>query len=173
MADALRQVPSLDQMLSPEPLSQYYLQALQDSQRTSQENAPGPYTKSQSHPPGQSASPGSNADTETSERELEMQKAQLRRAALLDGKVRRCTPNRPPSHFGLFVSGGRLLKFDAEGDFKAMKAFTAAVIRPGKIVKAKMRGVIIDEKDTVRVASIEIKGESELSQELIETSSLR
>ena len=162
----------MDQILSPEPLSQYYFQALQDSQRTGQENVPGPYTKTPSHSPGQSAAPGSNADTETSDHEREMQKAQLRRAELIDQKVRMCTPNHPPSHFGLFVSDGRLLKFDAGGDLKAMKAFTVAVIRPGKTVKAKMRGVFNEEENTVRVASIEIKGESELSQELIETSSL-
>jgi hypothetical protein len=173
MADALRQVPSMDQILSPEPLSQYYFQALHDSQRTGQENAPGPYTKIPSHSPGPSAAPGSNADPETSDHELEMQKAQLKRAELMDQKVRMCTPNHPPSHFGLFVPDGRLLKFDAGGDLKAMKAFTAAVLRPGRALKAKVRGVFNEEENTVRVASIEIKGESELSRELIETSSLQ
>jgi hypothetical protein len=102
-----------------------------------------------------------------------MQKAQLRRAELMDQKVRMCSPNHPPSHFGLFVPDGRLLKFDAGGDLKAMKAFTVEVIRPGRAVKAKVRGVFNEEENTVRVASIEIKGESELSQELIETSSLQ
>jgi len=104
---------------------------------------------------------------------MEMQKAQLRRADLIDQKVRICTPNRPISHFGLYVSGERLLRFDAVGDIKAMRAFSAAVIRPGRVVKAKVRGIFNDEDDTVRVASIEIKSESELSQELIETSWLR
>jgi hypothetical protein len=172
MADALREVPSVDQLLSPEPLSQNYLQALQDSQPASVQNAPGPYTKSGSRAATQPASAGSNADTDGGEREQEIQKTQLRRAALIEEKVRICAPNFPTSHFGLLVSGERLLRFDAEGDSKAMKAFAAAAIRPGKVVKAKMRGVIIDDQDTVRVASIEIKGESELSQELIETSSL-
>jgi hypothetical protein len=149
MADALRQVPSLDQILFPEPLSQYYLQALQGSQRTSQGTGSGISSpQGQPHPPGPpSDSPGSNGDPETSERELAMQAAQLRRAELMDHQVKVCTPSPPTSHFGLFVSDGYLLKFDAAGDFRAMKALKASVLQPGKAVKAKVTGVLIEEED--------------------------
>ena len=76
---------------------------------------------------------------------------------MVDHAVKTCTPKTPTAHFGLLVSGEHLLKFDALGDVKAMKALRVAANRPGKTVKAKVTGVI-EAVDTVRVASIEIKG---------------
>jgi hypothetical protein len=65
---------------------------------------------------------------------------------------------------GLFVSGGRLLKFDSAGNFKAKEALSVTDIEPGMPVKAKVTGVIVEEADTVMVASIEIKGPDQIRQ---------
>ena len=169
MADALRQVPSLGQMLIPEPLDQ---QAWQISQHPSQMTG-SPSTQGQPPLPGlPNSAPGPNGDPEISERELALQAAQLKRANLMEQQVKACAPQRPTSHFGLFVSDGYLLKFDAAGDFKALDALRALPVRPGKNVRAKVTGVMVEEADTVRVASIEIKSQIRSYQQLFESSSL-
>lgn len=109
-----------------------------------------------------------NGEPETSQRELDMQQAQLKRTELLKQQIAMCTPKRPTKRFGLVVADGHFLKFDAEGDFKAKKALQTSFIPTGKTVKAKVTGVKIAESDTVTVASIEIKGRVESSQSIRE-----
>jgi hypothetical protein len=86
-----------------------------------------------------------------------MQTAQVKRAKLLQDVATACTPRRPTMHYGLLISGGTLLKFDAAGDFKAKEAIENSPVEPGKTAKVKVTG-IVEAEDTVRVASIELKG---------------
>jgi hypothetical protein len=161
MAVALHQVPSLDQMVDPEPLLQYYLQAMESLAHPSQGTGPGIlHTQGQPQTPSQpTGSPVLNGEPETSEREMAMQAAQLWRADLMEHEAKLCSPNKPTSHFGILLSGGHLLRFDAAGDIKAIKALKTSDTEPGKAVKVKVAGVILEEEDTVSVASIEIKGQ--------------
>jgi hypothetical protein len=171
MAAALRRVPSVEQLVYPEPLAEYYLQVMESSAYPSPGKGPGaPATPVPPQSPGQpTGSPASNGEPQTSEHELAMQAAQLKRADLVEQQVNLCTPNKPTSHFGLVVSGDHLLKFDLAGDVKAMKALKTSIVRPGKPVKAKVAGAIVRGDDTVSVASIEIKGPVQSSQELFES----
>jgi hypothetical protein len=92
-----------------------------------------------------------------SERQIAMQTAQLKRPKMLEDVAKACTPSRPTMHYGLLISGGQLLKFDAAGDFKAKEAVDISPVEPGKTVKVKVTG-IVEAEDTSRVASIELKG---------------
>jgi flavoprotein len=83
-----------------------------------------------------------------------MQRAQLKRAKVLEQVVKACTPTPPTMHYGLVVSGGQLLKFDAAGDSKAKEAINVSAVEPGKALRVTVTGVI-EAEDTVRVASIE------------------
>lgn len=174
MANALRQIPCLDQMISPEPLAQYHLQGIEDSQPTPQGAGAGTTpTQAPTHPPSQPPEArGSNGEAETSERELAMQAAQLRRAELEEQKVKMCTPRQPTTHFGLVVSGEHLLKFDSGGDFKAMSALKASVIQPGKPVKAKVTGEMLEAENIITVTSIEIKSQIQPSQAALDSGAI-
>ncbi len=99
----------------------------------------------------------SDGEPEASERQIAMQTAQLKRAKMLEDVATACTASRPTMHYGLLISGGRLLKFDAAGDFKAKEAIDISPVEPGKTVKVKVTG-IVEAEGTVRVASIELNG---------------
>jgi hypothetical protein len=98
-------------------------------------------------------------EPETSERELAIQAAELQRADLLREQVSLCAPDKPAAHFGIVVSGGYLLRFDASGDLKTMQALRATMIDRGKVLKAKVTGAMGENTETINVASIEIKGQ--------------
>lgn len=181
MAEALRQMPSMEQSAYLEPLSQYYLQAVEKYDHPSQGGGmatsmtgPGEQpTEVSPQTPGQpTGSPGLTGEPETSEHELAMQAAQLKRADQLQHQVKMCTPNKPTSHFGMVLSNGQFLRFDTEGDAKVSKALQPSDLPRGRTVKVKVVGVIIKDDNTVTVASIEIKGQMRASQDLAESSSL-
>ncbi len=174
MIDALRHVPSIDRMLFPEILSQSYLQAVASAaQRPSQGTGSGAAV-AQSTPQGPNSADevGSNAEPETSERELAIQAAELQRADMLKEQVSLCAPHKPAAHFGIVVSGGYLLKFDAAGDLKTMQVLRAAMIDRGKVLKAKVTGAMAENADTIIVASVEIKGQIRPSRALFESGAL-
>jgi hypothetical protein len=163
MVNALRQIPSAAQMVSPGPLTQYYLQGMQDSQSSQapQPNAgvPAPAATHPSGQPEEAREP--SGEPETSQRELAMQAAQLHRAEMVKEKVRMCTPERPTTQFALVTSGAKLVKFDPAGNLKAQKALKASIPTPGKPVKVKVTGLLTENQDTVLVASVEINGQLE------------
>jgi hypothetical protein len=158
MSKALPRVPGTDEGLLPDPLSEFW-QTLQSSQRTEQERNSGAWSpQGQPETPSHAAwSMDSEGEPEASERQIAMQTAQLKRAKMLEDVAKACTPSRPTMHYGLLISGGQLLKFDAAGDFKAKEAVDISPVEPGKTVNVKVTG-IVEVEDTVRVASIELKG---------------
>ncbi len=187
MASALSKLPALDSLVYQQALSQYYFQHMQGTPTPAQGNGPGMPTtpgpppvqdqaqQGESNPPERptgALDPG--GEPETSQRELDWQAAQLRRADAMNRQARMCTPGTPTRHFALLVADGQLLKFDARGDMKTLKALKASAIPPGKMVKAEVKGRT-QEPDTVTVASIQIKGEipatdnkGQISQSLFE-----
>jgi len=155
MNNALRQVSPLDEALFPDPLSQFW-QTLQNAQGADQERNSGGWS-----PEGQPQTPSraawardSDGEPEASEQQIAMQRAQLKRAKVLEQVVKACTPTPRTVYYGLVVSSGQLLKFDTAGDFKAKEASNVSAVEPGKALKVKVTGVI-EAEDTVRVASIE------------------
>jgi hypothetical protein len=181
MADALRQMPSMEQTAYLEPLSQYYLQAVENYDHPSQGGGnatavtgPGVQpTQVQPQTPGQpTGAPGLTGEPEASEHELAMQAAQLKKADRLQQQVKTCTPNEPKSHYGLILTNGQFLKFDTPGNSKVTEALTGTDLPRGKAIKVKISGVISNDDNTVTVASIEIKGQMRLSQDYVESSSL-
>ncbi len=174
MVTALQQIPSVEQMVSPEPLAQYYLRGMQSSQSaqsqqsTNQQPAAGTLNPpAATHPAGEpEAARETSGEPETSQRELAMQSAQLHRAEMVKEKVKMCTPRqsatqRPSTQYGLVTSSAHLVKFDAVGNLKTMRALKTSIPTPGKPVKAKVTGVMTNGANTVIVASIEIKGQLE------------
>ena len=158
MSKASHRVPGADEALFPDPLAEFWL-TLQSSKRTEQERNSGAWSpQGQPETPSHAAwSMDSDGEPEASERQIAMQNAQLKRSRILDDVAKACTPSRPTMHFGLLISGGQLLKFDAPGDSKAKEAIDISPVEPGKTVKVKVTG-IVEADDTVRVASIELKG---------------
>jgi len=147
--------PALDEALFPDPLSGFW-QTLQNSQRAEQERKSGGWSpRGQPETPSKTAwTRDSDGEPEASEQQIAMQTAQLKRAKALEQVVKACTPTPPTSHYGLVISGGQVLKFDAAGDFKAKEAISVSAVEPGKALKVKVTGSI-EAEDTVRVASIE------------------
>jgi len=84
------------------------------------------------------------------------QAAQMARASMIDQAAKRCTPTASTQAFGLALSDGRVVNFDGEGNAKASEALKEVSVQPGKKVKAKVAGTL--EGETVKVASVEIKG---------------
>ena len=158
MSKALHRVSGTEEGLFPDPLSEF-CQTLESSQRAGQERNSGAWSpQGQPETPSHAAwSMDSDGEPEASERQIALQRAQLKRAKMLEDVATTCTPSRPTMHYGLLISGGQLLKFDAAGDFKAKEAIDISPVEPGKTVKVKVTG-IVEAEDTVRVASIELKG---------------
>ncbi len=158
MSKALRRVSGIDEALFPDPLSEFW-QTLQDSQRAEQERNSGGWSpQGQPQTPSRAAwSRESDGEPDASERQIATQTAQLQKAKMLENVATACTPRRPTMHYGLLISSGTLLKFDAAGDFKAKEAIEISPVEPGKTFKVKVTG-IVEADDTVRVASIELKG---------------
>jgi len=158
MSNASRRVPGIDEALFPDPLSEFW-QTLEGSQRAGQDRNSGAWSpRGQPETPSHAAwSMDSDGEPDASERQIAMQTAQLKRARMLADVATACTPSRPTTHYGLLISGGTLLKFDAAGNFKAKEASGISPGEPGKTVKVKVTG-IVEAEDTLRVASIELKG---------------
>ena len=158
MTNALRQIPSLDPSL--DPFSAFW-QSIESSQRDQQAHRSGAWSP-QATPPAlnQTAWSGdSDGEPELSERELAMQRAQLREAAVLEQSAKACAPNGPTTHYGLLVSSGELLRFDTAGNLKAKEAVNISApegIEPGRAVKASVTGMP-ERENWVIVASIKIK----------------
>jgi len=155
MNNALRRVPPLNETLFPDPLSEFW-QTLGNSERPEREHSSRGWS-----PEGQPQTPSkaawtrdSDGEPEASEQQIAMQRAQLKRAKLVEQVAKACTPTPPTMHYGLVVSGGQLIRFDRAGDFKAKEAINVSAVEPGKALKVKVMGVI-EAEDTVRVASIE------------------
>jgi hypothetical protein len=85
------------------------------------------------------------------------QAAQIARANKVDDAARQCVPSSSTQVFGLAMSGGQVVKFDADGNTKAQEAIKGTEVEPGKKVKAKVTGTM-EDRTTVRVASVEVKG---------------
>ena len=83
--------------------------------------------------------------------------AQMAKAERMDNAVKQCTPSALTQTFGLALSDGQVMKFDEQGNAKATDAVKNTAPEPGKKIKAKVTG-IMEENDTVRVASLEVKG---------------
>jgi len=175
MAESLRQIPSISEMLYPEPLLQYYQQGIEGSDHPPQGTGSGAAAGDESHPAGQPRDLN-NGEPETSQRELDMQAAELRRVELVKQKVNVCLPNEMTAHFGILVPAGDLLTFDATGDSKARKELKHTSISVGKRVKAKVTGATTKEGEVevIKVSSIEIKGLAiRPSRALVESGALR
>jgi len=155
MNNALRLVSPLDEALFADPLSQFW-QTLQNSQRADQErNSGGRSPEGQPQTPSKAAwTRDSDGEPEASEQQIAMQRAQLKRAKVIEQVVQACAPTPPTMHYGLVISSGQVLKFDTAGDFKAKEAINVSAVEPGKALNVKVKGVI-EAEDTVRVASIE------------------
>jgi len=158
MSNALHRAPSIDEALFPAPLSKFW-QTLQSSQRAEPERNSGERSpQGQPQTPSRTAWEGdSDGEPEASEQQIAMQRAQLKRAKMLEQVVKACTPTRRTMHYGLVVSGGQLLKFDTAGNLKAKKAIYVSTVEPGKTLKARVTGTV-EAEDAVWVTSIEIKG---------------
>lgn len=85
------------------------------------------------------------------------QKAQMARAEQVDKAAKQCVASSSTQNFGLAMSGGQVVQFDAGGNNKAQEALKEVQVQPGKKVKAKVTGTLQD-KVTVKVASVEVKG---------------
>lgn len=83
-------------------------------------------------------------------------KARMRRAALVQGVIKKCAASPSTSEFGLALSGGRLIKFDQQGNSKARQAIKVAELPPGKPAKATVKG-IVEISGSVHVTSLQIK----------------
>jgi len=83
--------------------------------------------------------------------------AQTERANKIDNAVKQCAASPSAQALGLATSDGQVLQFDQDGNAKAREALKSADVEPGKKIKAKVTGTM-ENKATVNVASIEIKG---------------
>jgi len=160
MSNALRRDPSIDEALFPDPLSDFW-QTLESSKRAEQErNVRERSPQGQPQTPSRTAWTGdSDGKPEASERQIAIQKVQLKRAKMLRQKAGACTPTKLTMHYGLVDSGGQLLRFDTAGNLKAKEATYVSTVEPGKTVKAKVTGVV-EAEGTVWVTSVEIKGQT-------------
>lgn len=107
MNKALDPLPSYDEALFTDPLAAYW-QTLQSAERAEQERNSGAWS-----PQGQPQTPSkavwtrdSDGEPEASERQLAMQRAQLKAAERLEKGVKACTPIPSTMHYGLVVSSG-------------------------------------------------------------------
>ena len=102
----------------------------------------------QSSMPPDTRAPGMSADDQV----------QTARSNKIDNAVKQCAASPSAQTLGLATSDGQVLQFDQDGNAKAKEALnSAANLQPGKKIKAKVTGTI-EDKGTVNVASIEIKG---------------
>jgi hypothetical protein len=85
------------------------------------------------------------------------EQAQTARAEKIDNAVKQCAASPSAQTLGLATSDGQVLQFDQDGNAKAREALKSADVEPGKKIKAKVTGTM-ENKATVNVASIEIKG---------------
>lgn len=83
--------------------------------------------------------------------------AQMAKAEKVDDAAKQCVPTASTQTFGLALSDGQVMKFDDQGNAKASEAVKDTAAQPGKKVKAKVTGTM-DDNDTVKVASVEVKG---------------
>jgi hypothetical protein len=87
----------------------------------------------------------------------EDQRAQLAQAARVDDAARQCVASPLTQTLGLAMADGQVVQFDQDGCAKAREALKSADVQAGKKIKAKVVGSM-EDKTTVNVASIEIKG---------------
>jgi hypothetical protein len=83
--------------------------------------------------------------------------AKMAQANRVDNAVKQCTPSPSAQTLGLATSDGQVVQFDQDGSAKAKEALKNADVQPGKKIKAKVT-CTMEDKATVNVASIEIKG---------------
>lgn len=85
------------------------------------------------------------------------QAEQIAKASKVDEAAKQCAAGPSTQAFGLAMSGGQVVKFNTDGNTKALEALKEVEVQPGKKVKAKVTGTMQDES-TVKVASVEVKG---------------
>ncbi len=110
--------------------------------------------------PGQPRQGGALPSGQSQEQNPDMSQAQaaeMARVAMVDKEAKQCAATAATTTFGLVISGGQVVKFDDEGNTKVGDALKAVTIEPGKQVKAKVTGTL-EDGDTMKVASVEIKG---------------
>ncbi|MCL5006310.1 MAG: hypothetical protein M1404_07220 [Acidobacteria bacterium] len=110
----------------------------------------GPYP-GQPEPNGPMQPPGLNTPTGPTET------TRMRRAAVIDHAVKMCPATKSTSKFGLALGDGRVIKFGENGDSKASHAIEEAQLKPGKPVKAIVKGAKL-HGGGLQVTSVEIKG---------------
>jgi hypothetical protein len=81
----------------------------------------------------------------------------MAKATLVDNAARQCAASASTQVFGLVLSGAQIVKFDNDGNAKASEALKEVTVPAGKKVKARVTGMM-EHRDTVKVASIELKG---------------
>jgi len=157
MSNSLDRLSSLNEALLPDPLSDFW-QTLQSAERAGQKRNSGVWSpQGQPQTPSEAASArDADGEPDASERQIAVQQAQLKRVNNLEQAVKACTPTGSTVHYGLVVSGGKLLKFDSAGDSKARHAVNTSPIERGKALRVKVTGVI-EPEGNLRDASIEIR----------------
>lgn len=95
------------------------------------------------------ASPGGASDEQDAER--------LARVARVDSAAKQCGAAPATLTFGVATSDGLVVQFDPEGNQRASQALKGAAVEPGKKIKARVAGTLVNDW-TLHVASVEIKG---------------
>jgi hypothetical protein len=99
--------------------------------------------------------PGQNPDTNP---DISQAQAAQARASKADSEAKECVATTATTAFGLVLADGQLVRFDDEGNAKAGEALKAVTVDRGKRVKVKVTGTLEGGGNTVKVASVEIKG---------------
>lgn len=98
-------------------------------------------------PPTQTSSPDMNA----------AEQAQLDEVNRVENAAKVCAASPLTQALGLATPDGRVMQFDQDGNGKVKEALKNADVQSGKQVKAKVTGTM-EEKNTVKVAAVEVKG---------------
>jgi hypothetical protein len=83
----------------------------------------------------------------------------MAQADKLEHEAKQCVATTSTTLFGLVPAGGRMVRFNDDGNTKAGEALRTTIVEPGKPVKAKVTGILAGD-DTVNVSSVEIKGKA-------------
>jgi hypothetical protein len=92
----------------------------------------------------------------------EDQRAQMAKVDRVENAARQCVASPLTQTLGLAMADGQVVQFDQDGCAKAREALKSADVQAGKKIKAKVVGSM-EDKTTVNVASIEIKGKGKKS----------
>ncbi len=85
--------------------------------------------------------------------------ARMEQADRMNSAIKKCTPTASTQTFGLAMGNGQVVQFNSEGNLKATEAMRENPALPGKKVKAKVAGSMLNST-TVNVASLELKSKN-------------